>query len=85
VGIARVDQHRAELENLGGGVGLEAGGLEVDEGERAERPEQPLERLDLDAELARKRARGRERLQEAGQGFARVRRRCRPCTRGPGA
>jgi hypothetical protein len=83
--LARVDQHRAELEDLGGGIGLEPGGLEIDEGERAERAQQPRERLDLDAQLARKRPRGRERREEAGQGFARVRRRCRPCTRGPGA
>jgi len=77
-GLARVDQHRAELEDLGVRILREAGGLQVDEGERTQRRSESGQRVGIDPDLARKRMLDGERRQDA-------RRRFRPCTRDPGA
>ena len=70
---AGLDEQRAELEDLGVRVGLEAGGLEVDDRQRAGAGDETRERFALDPELRR-----------APLLEPRLRRRCRPCTRGPG-
>ena len=68
VRVAGVDEHGAELEDLGARVALEPGGLEVDERERAQRRREAGERLDLDPDLARERPRAGQGREDARHG-----------------
>ena len=63
--VAGIDEHGAELEDLGARVALEPGGLEVDERERAQRRREAGERFDLDPDLARERPRADEGREDA--------------------
>ena len=66
--VAGIDEHGAELEDLGARVALEAGGLEVDERERTQRRREVGERFDLDPDLARERPSAGEGREDASHG-----------------
>jgi hypothetical protein len=77
-----VDQQRADLEDLGGGIVLEPGGLEVDDRVRPEPRRERAERRGVDPDLVG-RAGARRGRRGARPGDRMTRRRSRPCTRDP--
>jgi len=54
-GLAGIDQHRAELQDLGVRILGEAGRLQIDESERTQRGRKLGQRVGLDSDLARER------------------------------
>jgi hypothetical protein len=51
-GALGLDQHQPDLEDLGAGIARESGGLEVDDRQRAHRPDEVRQRAQVDLQLA---------------------------------